>query len=134
VSHADARPTRLWAGVDRLAILCADTADPLCRRLAEIAAAGAPIPVTRAEPGDGAVDAPGTLALVVETGPGGATIRPRRRVHADEAAGFAPVAIAVAVDDAPEARDAVLRAALGRLVPWLAPRGRPVPFPGPKSN
>lgn len=144
-----AMPDPAWDGANRVAVRCSLEApvgmdrlgleQDLCARVAALAAEGARLPVAVAPPGDPALIAPGTLALLVqaavrpmaEATPEGrgqmllVTMRPWR---ADPMAGPpalfgpAPQAAALPANGDVKALDGMLRPMLAEILPWRRER------------
>jgi len=129
-------PAPIWQDVRRIHILClinsdrgvvaGDMHDRLCARARDLVAAGAPVPVEVAAPGDPAIMQPDSLTLLVHVSISGAgddrlaalAIRPWRN---DPASGmlFAAAPHAVRLGSDPlTALEPALRTAIADTVPW----------------
>jgi predicted secreted protein len=133
-----ATPPLIWRDVARLHILClvAGGADGarICAHARDIAAAGAPVPVSVIAAGDPAVLAPDSLTLLVHVAIDGRlaalSVRPfRNDGQAGQLFGAAPRAVAIGGgEDAGAALARPLRAALAETLPWLAMPAGPRPL------
>ena len=143
-----ATPAQIWSGVSRIGVQCLaapgtasgirELQSAICERVRELAARGAPAPVSVIQLGDPAILAPGTVTLLVHASvqPAGrnrlvaVAIRPFR-VSADQNAvlfGAAPrAALVPASGTVAPALDTALRDALAETTPWLAKPSRPQP-------
>ncbi|MGR4893554.1 hypothetical protein ACIPPQ_21235 [Sphingopyxis sp. LARHCG72] len=143
-----AMPSRLWEGVGKVSVLCLVTLDPalvrrdmlpvrrkmraaLCRHLVDLAAKGAPYPVTELAYADVAIGERDRLTLLFHArlmGEGSDrrilyTIRPYRAgAEADTLFGTTPDLVALGDPQMPDpGLDDALVASLASLLPWRAP-------------
>ena len=138
-SEAEAStPSLLWTGANHLAINClvqstttteaAAFEDRLCEQVHALAGRGAPVPVSRVEPGDPALVRADTVTLLVhgsvERAPAGRTItftiRPYRPTGGDGDIlfGTAPQAFSLPTAAISPAFEAGVAAAVADILPW----------------
>lgn len=132
----------LWTDARQVAVRCLvqsnSTGDAaaveagLCERVRDLASRSSPYPVERAEAGDPALIAPGTVTLLVhasvERSAGGRTIaftlRPYRATQGgDTPFGTAPRSVEVRSGAPIPAIDSALAEALAEILPWQRPSG-----------